>query len=137
MVLAGWLYRRLGRSAFAEARLEALGPVAPGGVVVVKLSLEPRRPLELEPAQCTARFVSRLKHGERLETKEHARQALELPASLLHRVELRVELPVAGDVPASRPESADAPGYEAEAQVTIAIKGWPDLSLRAPVKVAG
>ncbi len=132
----------LARSAFLEARVEALGPVTQGGRLSARLVLCPKRPLTLVPGGSSVLVFTRKDWGDDSSRVYEHRQPLALPTQLLHRHEQRFELGLRpGIPPTSGPRESNgffAPAterFESELQVTVAIEGWPDLVVRTKVQV--
>jgi hypothetical protein len=137
-----YLWSWLGRSAFLEARVEALGPLTQGGRLSARLVLCPKRPLTLVPGGSSVLVFTRKDWGDDSSRVYEHRQPLDLPTHLLHRHEQRFEIALRpGIPPTSGPQESNgffAPATErfaSELHVTVAIEHWPDLVVRTPVQV--
>lgn len=125
--LVAWA--KLARSAFGEAHLEVLAPVHEGGSIELMLVLEPKRPLEVDPGECSFLLTAVNTGGESALSILSERQPLALPPSLAQRLEHRVTLAVPPKLPVTTHDVTST------VTATIGVRGWPDLVLVRKLEV--
>lgn len=140
-VVAVGLMAFMARAVLREATLEAKGPVRLGEEAEFVLTLQPKKPLTLKPAGCTAKLMSRevaeysagTDSRTYSDTLHEAAIPFQMPALLDRDVRLTLRAQVPPTVPPTWKGKSNS--FVTQLEVHIDIDGWPDLNLSAEVRV--